>query len=136
MKALFDYLEAAKLTEEDLPQELQTQIDALDERTERWNENVDAYNEDDVEEDEEVEARLQAEEQALVQIENAIIQSVYAWLKSKSAGKSAPQPTGVPPAPQPAKTGEGDDGGGWGWLIFGSLALVVTMGAVNIFKKR
>lgn len=44
-----------------------------------------------------------------------------------------PQPT---PEPQPAPEPKKEESGGIGWLVFGAVVLVGTLGLVNVLKKK
>jgi hypothetical protein len=126
MTKLFDYLEECGVEEEGLPQELQAQINALDARTKKFNEDSEDYDESD-DEDEETEAALAAEDARLDAIEDGIINAVYAYLMAQSGNQVKPV------AAKPAGNNDGDD---WGTLLIGGVLLALTFGAVNIYKNR
>lgn len=118
MKNVVATLKKQNLQVTDLPQELQQRVNSLEQLFEKFKDAAQEYdNQEETNKDterilDEMEDKLATEDEELADdIEDYIIE------KNK---------------PQPEKKKEG----GIGWLIFGGLALVLTMGAVNNFKKR
>ena len=137
MEKIYQRLDELNLTEEQLPQNLQKLINQLDARIEDLNETVDKLegegltdeqiDEQTAEEDDEIEA-IEVELVGLInEYHNTISRGTQKTQVMPSGGQVPPQDLGK----QPEKEKKGGDG----WLIFGALALVVTLGAVNMFKK-
>lgn len=137
MESIYQTLSDIGIQEEDLPQQIQNQIDQLDTRTETFNELLDQLESDGLSEDE-INAQTSEEDDNLAEIEEGIVEAILAWHDS-IANQRQSQPQyynqggGVPQnlGKQPQK----DKKGGDGWFLFGAFALVVTLGAVNMFKK-
>lgn len=111
------------------------------------NETLENPEEDD--DVEEVQETLDAFENDLEKLDKAICKEIKALQKEKSAAPaSASAPASAPAsatASAPAssqiqnantKNADGKKDNSIGWLIFGGLALVATLGAVNLFKNK
>lgn len=95
----------------------------------------------EVSEDDEEKERLQADIEAIEKAqEKIVVKAEQIFLKAEETLKSKAEaeekaekekqnqpPT--PPTPEKKK-------GGIGWMLFGAVALVVTMGAVNVMNKK
>lgn len=118
---------------------------------------------EDDEEKAEMYADIEAFESDLEEADEAIVEKIHHWQKNKDVwaansqrmaegrknaqaqAQSQPQPSQAPqqtPKSQPTQVPnnlgvepEKEKKNSDGWLIFGALALVVTLGAVNMFKK-
>jgi hypothetical protein len=118
---------------------------------------------EDDEEKAELYADIEAFESDLEEADEAIVEKIHHWQKNKDVwaansqrmaegrknaqaqAQSQPQPSQAPqqtPKSQPTQVPnnlgvepEKEKKNSDGWLIFGALALVVTLGAVNMFKK-
>lgn len=140
MQQLNAALSEKKLKLKDLPQELREKIESHREMVIKYNMACEEYDSDD-EVDEETEKKLDEQEDFIVKNELAIIEEVKAFEKPAPSNEPpAPAPAPAPPsneppapaAPAPAEKKDNSVG----WLIFGAAALVVTLGAVNVFKRK
>lgn len=118
----------------DLPEALQERIASLKELTDKYNEAVEEWNEDEI--DEATEVHFEELENFIADNDKNVADAIIAFAKD---GEWTPPPT--PPAPAPASAApvekpEKKKDGGLGWLIFGGIVLVATVGAVNILKKK
>jgi hypothetical protein len=137
MESIYHALATIGIEEEDLPQQIQNQINDLDTRTETFNELLDQLESEGLSEDE-INAQTSEEDDNLAEIEEGIVEAIHAWHDS-IANQRQPQSQhynqggGVPQ--NLGKQPQRDKKGGDGWFLFGAFALVVTLGAVNMFKK-
>ena len=122
MKLILQALADKGLTQEQLPAETQEEIKRHKEMIVKYNAACDEYEEDE-EQDAEIEQQLDEQEDYLATNEARIVESINAF-------NPAPAPTPDPEPPAKEKKG------GAGWLIFGAAVMLITVGAVNVFKKR
>jgi hypothetical protein len=127
MEAIYDLLERLNIEESDLPQEIMAHVDALDAETQTYNSSVEAM-EADGQSEADIEQALAAEWDLLEEHETKIVKVINDWYVWKN-GKSAP-------AAAAAATVEEKEGSGFATVMFAGLALVLTLGAVNLFKNR
>ena len=127
MKVVKTALKEKGLTEAELPQELQVRIENLKELIVKFNETADDYDQTE-EEDKEIEKKLDEMENFIAQTDVDIANAIRNYTPAPA------DPNPAPPAEQNPEPKKKD--GGFGWLIFGGLVLVATVGAVNILKKR
>lgn len=95
----------------------------------------------EVSEDEEEKERLQADIEAIEKAqEKIVVKAEQIFLKAEETLKSKAEEeekaekekqNQPPTPPTPEKKN-----GGIGWMLFGAVALVVTMGAVNVMNKK
>lgn len=137
MNKIIQTLKQFKLTEEELPENIQDRIEHIEQLVVAHNAYVDKLEEQD-EVSEEEEKAVEAQSEKIDLIDTKVSQEIIAFVKSKK-----PEPTPDPiPTPEPkiettAHVAPKDEkkGNGVGWAIFGAIALVVTLGAVNVMKK-
>lgn len=133
MNKIIQTLKQFKLSEEELPENIQDRIEHIEQLVVAHNAYVDKLEEqEEVSEDEEKAVEAQSEKIDL--IDKKVSQEIIAFVNSKK-----PEPTPEPkstnePTPHVAPKDE-KKGSGVGWAIFGAIALVVTLGAVNVMKK-
>jgi len=125
MKLVTLALKEKGLKNSELSQALQERIASLKELTDNYNNAVDDYDEE-----EEKDANTEAE---LDKMENFIAENDADIAKLIKVAEVEGEPT---PAPVAAVVTEKKKDGGLGWLILGIGMLVVTVGAVNNFKKK
>lgn len=133
MKLINAELQAKELKLKQLSQELQDEIAQHKEMIVKYNMACDEYDNAD-EEDEETEKKLDEQEDFLAKNELEIANKIKAY----QVPAPAPDPNPAPapdPAPAPAPAPKKSDNSA-GWLIFGGAVLLVTLGAVNVFKKK
>ena len=130
MKLVNSALEQKNLKVQDLSAELKERLAVLDQLIKKYNEACDEYDEED-EKDTETEDKLNSMADHISETETELAQDIKDF---------SVEPT--PPAEPEHKKAEGDGkeeeekGGSLGWLIFGGIALVATLGAVNLLKKK
>lgn len=138
MEKIYAKLEELGLSEEQLPKDIQNLIDGLDQRIEGLNAQIEDLEAQGATE-EQINEQTADEDTEIEEIEDDIVDTIVAYHANVSRGTQGGQGTaanGGYVAPQNlGKQPEKDKKGGDGWLIFGALALVVTLGAVNMFKK-
>jgi len=135
MKLINAELQAKELKSKQLSQELQDEIAQHKEMIVKYNMACDEYDNAD-EEDEETEKKLDEQEDFLAKNESDIAQRIRAYqVPAPKAAPAAPSDTKPAPAPPPAPAPKKSDNSA-GWLIFGGAVLLVTLGAVNVFKKK
>lgn len=135
MKLINAVLQEKNLKLKDLSDDLREKIDEHKQMIIKYNLACEEY-ENEEEEDGETEAKLDKQEDFIANNENEIAEEIRNFEKPAPPAPEenpapAPAPTAAPaPAPQPKKDNSA------GWLIFGGAVLLVTLGAVNVFKKR
>jgi len=134
METINEAIKSKGLTPKKLPQEIKDRIKELKSEVQEYNAAVRKYDEspdqDDVEE-----KRLDDWENDIADKTTEIIQQIndYEEPQPEPAPAPTPEPAPVPdptPAPEPKKDSS------VGWLIFGGAVLILTVGAVNLMKKR
>lgn len=135
MKLINAVLQEKNLKLKDLSDELRERIDEHKQMIIKYNLACEEY-ENEEEEDADTEAKLDKQEDFIANNENEIAEEIRNY--EKPAPTPAPEPTPTPApapaAPAPAPAPKKDNSAGW--LIFGGAVLLVTLGAVNVFKKR
>jgi hypothetical protein len=143
MNKIIQTLKQFKLSEEELPENIQDRIEHIEQLVVAHNLFVDKLEEQD-EVSEEEEKAVEAQSEKIDLLDTKVSKEIIAFAKSKT-----PDPTpkvNVPPTPDPTPTPTPDPipqitpkeekkGSSVGWAIFGAIALVVTLGAVNVMKK-
>jgi hypothetical protein len=132
MKKINDIKQEKNLQTDELPVELQDEIKGLQKMIVKYNDACDTYEAADVE-DEKTEKELDKLEDEIAEIEISIVEKIKT-IPSKEVPAADPilDPAPAPaPAPEPKK-----EDNSVGWLIFGGVALVATLGLVNVFKKK
>ena len=132
MKKINDIKQEKNLQTDELPVELQDEIKALQKMIVKYNDACDTYEAADVE-DEKTEKELDKLEDEIAEIEISIVEKIKT-IPSKEVPPVDPIPAAAP-APAPALEPKKEDNS-VGWLIFGGVALVATLGLVNVFKKK
>ena len=138
MNKVIQTLKQFKLSEEELPEKIQDRIEHLEQLVVAHNLFIDKLEaQDEVTEEEEKAVETQSEKIDL--LDDKISKEIIAFQKSKTpAPTPTPTPTPKPkedPTPHVAPKDE-KKGNGVGWAIFGAIALVVTLGAVNVMNKN
>ena len=121
MKLVTSALASKNLSVTDLPEDLQERIQALIELEDNFNQTADEY-EADPEEDKEIEKKLDETEDLIASTEAELAKDIKEYTPQAASDGT----------PAPKKEGDSSVG----WLIFGGIALVATLGAVNLFKKK
>ena len=125
MKLVSQALADKNLKSKDLSQDLKQRIDNHREMIVKYNMACEEY-EGSEDEDSEVEKKLDEQEDFIANNEKELVAEIKNY-QEPAASAAAP----AAPA-SPAKSKDNSVG----WLIFGGAVLLVTLGAVNVFKKK
>jgi cation transport regulator ChaB len=126
MKLISQALAEKNLKIRNLPKELQDDISEHKELIIRFNMACEEYEKEE-EEDVETEKQLDAQEHTIAENEAELAQRIKNFEIKDDQDE---------PKPQSSTPVKEEKGTSIGWLIFGGAALLVTLGAVNVFKKR
>jgi len=126
MKLISEALKEKELKQNELPESITKDIDELRAMIVKYNEACDMYDEEE-DKDEETEKRLDAMEDAIAEYDKSIAEEIRNGKQEQS------EPAQV--AADGAQTEKKKDSS-LGWLLFGGVALALTLGAVNVFKKK
>jgi hypothetical protein len=131
MEKIFATLEQLGVNEEQLPVDIQKDIDELDNQTIEFQKQFDNLVEEGKSEDE-ITEQLGDVDSDLDDIEDGIVEDIEAWYEANFQGQPNLQYNngGTTQKPQEKKKSGG------GMVIFGIFALVLTLGAVNVLKNR
>ena len=132
MELVKEALKQANLGINDLPSEIKQRISNLESMIKSYNVAYDSFEEDDEHEEEEIkdleqmEKDIEEQEKELVEDINEFAeeQQVVAEQTQQQTHSNA---TGTEPKKEKSSVG---------WLIFGGIALVATLGAVNLLKNK
>lgn len=122
MKLISKALAQKGVSLKDLPQSIQSEVEQLQQLIVKYNEACDEYDEDEDKEDgteqqlDEMEDYIAATEKALA--DKIIAPSATATVKAATGGEVKKSGTSA------------------GWLIFGGVVLIATVGMVNVFKNK
>jgi len=125
MKLVSAALKERQIQTKDLPQNLQDEVASLKEMIDKYNEAVDTYDDED-ETDEATEKELDKMEDYIVETEKDLASRISNYDK---APEVAAADGGQAAAPK-------KEDNSIGWLVFGTVVLVATVGMVNVFKKK
>ncbi len=130
MKKISEALRKKGVSSKSLPQELQDEIAKLREDIIEYNNTCEQYEKekDEEEPDEEAEKKLDDLADSLAERELEISEKVLQF-------EPQPEPAAAAAAPAAAAPAKKEDSS-VGWLIFGGVVLALTLGAVNLMKKR
>jgi hypothetical protein len=132
MKLINATLHDKQIKSSELPDDVKQDIEELKDLVLKFNSAVQEYNGSD-KPNKATEQKLDAMEDNIADVEKEIVEKIKAY--EKPAADPAPDPSPAPdPNPAPAKEKKEDSG--VGWLVFSAVALAVTLGAVNLFKKK
>jgi hypothetical protein len=135
MKLINATLNDKQIKSSELPEAITNQIKELKDLIVKYNDSVNEYN-NSSKQTKAGKQKLDAMSDHIEEFENKVVQEIKAYEKPEPIVESTPAPAPDPtPDPAPIVTEKKEDSG-LGWLIFGGVALVVTLGAVNLFKKR
>lgn len=132
MKKISEALRKKGVSSKSLPQELQDEIAKLREDIIEYNNTCEQYEKekDEEEPDEEAEKKLDDLADSLAERELEISEKVLQFEPQPEPAAAAA--AAAPAAAAPAKKEDSSVG----WLIFGGVVLALTLGAVNLMKKR
>ena len=126
MKLINAELKKKQLKLKDLPAELQQRIADFQQMVLSFNDWYDNWEYGDKDEQ---------EKKVLDEKENEIAEEEVALATEIRMLGQEPQPQPTP-EPQPAPEPKKEESGGIGWLVFGAVVLVGTLGLVNVLKKK
>jgi hypothetical protein len=112
-----------------LPEDIQEDIVQIQQMIKRYNEACDEFEELE-EEDEETEKELNHMEEQIIEYQSSIAEKI------QNIGQPETKPETVVKAEGGGAVQEQKKSSSVGWLIFGGLALVATLGVVNVWKKQ
>jgi myosin heavy subunit len=139
MKLVSAALKAKEIQIKDLPENLQSEVASLKELIDKYNEAVDSYDDED-ETDEATEEQLDKMEDYIVETEKALANKITSYQKVVEPTEEEKAAAAAAAAVESAtKSAEGEpkkEDSSVGWLIFGTVVLVATVGMVNVFKKK
>lgn len=134
MKLINEALKRKGITLKKLPEEIKDQISSLKQSIEDYNKEAQAY-EDQEDEDTAMEEKLDQWEDEIAAKDHEIASQIKNYQEPKPEPKPEPEPAPAPaPAPEPVPAKKEDNS--VGWLIFGGVVLALTLGAVNLMKKK
>jgi len=133
MQKIISTLNRLRVAKEQLSAGLQEKITKYGQANDKLNDEIDAYNESDGDVDDARNSEFDKRNQELDHTEDQIVSEINAWYES--AVKNSAPVNQNQNTPVPANSGN-EEGDGWGWMLFAGVALIVTVGAVNMFKKR
>jgi hypothetical protein len=134
MKLINATLHDKQIKSSELPDDVKQDIEELKDLVLKFNDAVVEYNSSD-KPSKATEQKLDAMEDNIVDVEKEIVEKIKAYEKPADPVPD-PAPVTAPASdPAPAKEEKKGDSG-VGWLVFSAVALAVTLGAVNLFKKK
>jgi len=131
MKLINATLHDKQIKSSELPDDVKQDIEELKDLVLKFNSAVQEYNSSD-KPNKATEQKLDAMEDNIADVEKEIVEKIKAYEKPADP-VSDPAPA---PDPNPAPAKEKKEDSGVGWLVFSAVALAVTLGAVNLFKKK
>ena len=127
MKLIADALKEKGLTPAQLSTDLQEEINDLRDMQIKYNEACDEYESlEEKDRDDDTEKDLDSMEDSITEVELEIVEKIKALQPEQQ------QQQGQQTQQKPAEKSDSSIG----WLLFGGVALVVTLGVVNVFKKK
>ena len=127
MQLINSALKRKKITSDQLSEDLQDRIKDFKEMVVSYNKIYDKWEEEG--KDPELEQKLDEQEHELATTEMELAEEI----KEYEVPAPTPDPT---PDPAPAPAPEPKEDSSVGWLIFGAVVLVGTLGLVNVLKKK
>jgi len=136
MKLISETLQEKGLKQNELPEQIKEEIDELRVMIVKYNEACDEYDEEE-DKDPETEERLDAMEDSIAEFEQGIASDIRSLRVNTPTPPSSTNNNTKPPVTKVSADGTQEKkGSSLGWLLFGGVALALTLGAVNVFKKK
>ncbi len=133
MKKISEALRKKQITSKALPQDLQDEIAKLREEILAYNAAVEEYEkekgEDNEDADEEADKKFEDLADSIAEKEVEIATAIENFQEAAKSDEPAP-------APAPAAAAPKKEDNSVGWLVFGGVVLALTLGAVNLMKKK
>ena len=131
MKKISEALRKKQITSKALPQDLQDQIAKLREEILAYNAAVEEYEkekgEDNEDADEEADKKFEDLADSIAEKEVEIATAIENFQEAAKSDEPAPAPAAAAPKKEDNSVG---------WLVFGGVVLALTLGAVNLMKKK
>lgn len=131
MKKITEALRKKQITSKALPQDLQDQIAKLREEILAYNATVEEYEkekgEDNEDADEEADKKFEDLADSIAEKEVEIATAIENFQEAAKSDEPAPAPAAAAPKKEDNSVG---------WLVFGGVVLALTLGAVNLMKKK
>lgn len=131
MKKITEALRKKQITSKALPQDLQDQIAKLREEILAYNATVEEYEKEKGEEnedaDEEADKKFEDLADSIAEKEVEIATAIENFQEAAKSDEPAPAPAAAAPKKEDNSVG---------WLVFGGVVLALTLGAVNLMKKK
>jgi hypothetical protein len=134
MKLINAALKKKNLKLNQLPDELQSRIEGVQQMILKFNEAYDAY-EDSEEKDDEDKVALDEQEHAIAEEETDVANEIKEFDLASYQQQISAQAQAQSQAQAEGEKKEKEDSG-IGWLVFGAVVLVGTLGLVNVLKKK
>ena len=124
----------------DLSEELQEKVNEHKEMIVKFNMAIDEY-ENDEDEDAETEKKLDEQEDFIANNEKEVAEEIRSYVKPEPKPEPEPEPEPEPYYPRQIRREIREEEpkkkkSDVGWLVFGGVVLAITLGAVNVFKKK
>ena len=124
----------------DLSEELKEKVNDHKEMIIKYNMALDEY-ENDEDEDAETEKKLDEQEDFIASNEKDVAEEIRNYVKPEPKPEPEPEPEPEPkPYPRQIRREIREEPkkkkSDVGWLVFGGVVLAITLGAVNVFKKK
>lgn len=126
MKLINEAIKQKKINSKQLPELLREEISELKEIILKYNMALDEYEKEE-EEDKGTEKQLDDMENFIATKDQELANEIKAY---------EPPAAPVPAAAAAATPPENKEDNSIGWLIFGGVVIVATLGLVNVFKKK
>lgn len=131
MKKISEALRKKQITSKALPQDLQDEIAKLREEILAYNATVEEYEkekgEDNEDADEEADKKFEDLADSIAEKEVEIATAIENFQEAAKSDEPAPAPAAAAPKKEDNSVG---------WLVFGGVVLALTLGAVNLMKKK
>lgn len=131
MKKISEALRKKQITSKALPQDLQDEIAKLREEILAYNAAVEEYEkekgEDNEDADEEADKKFEDLADSIAEKEVEIATAIENFQEAAKSDEPAPAPAAAAPKKEDNSVG---------WLVFGGVVLALTLGAVNLMKKK
>ena len=123
MEKVYEKMKQLNIRENNLPENIQAELELLDEMVDSLNTKIGHYEKNGISQDE-IDARTQEDDNNIDLYETKLCYDIEKWHNMNLS----PNQHRTQNNPEVKKKG-------YGWLVFGGIALVLTMGAINTFKR-
>jgi hypothetical protein len=123
MEKIYEKMKQLNIKENNLPENIQAELEMLDEMVESLNNKIEHYEKNGISQDE-IDEKTEEDDNNIDIYETKLCYDIEKWHKANLSANS-----------NTISNNSEKKKNGYGWLIFGGIALVLTMGAVNTFKR-